>query len=72
MGSGAALDVLLRLVDGGSSFMGKRKLAAKSPEMLAALAALRGYRGDKRAAELLSAAESTRDDELRAAATGRA
>ena len=72
VGSGAALDVLLRLVDGGSSFMGKRKLAAKSPEMLAALGALRGYRGDRRAAELLAAADASRDDELRAAAAGRA
>jgi hypothetical protein len=70
LGSSAALDVLLRLVDGGSSLLGRRKLAPKSSEMLAALASLRGYRGDKRAAELLAAAESSRDDELRATARG--
>ena len=69
IGNAAALDVLLRVVDAGSSLMGKRKLAPKSPEVLAALTALRAYRGDRRAAELLSAAEASRDDELRLAAT---
>lgn len=69
IGNAAALDILLRVVDAGSSLMGKRKLAPKSPEVLAALGALRAYRGDRRAAELLAAAESSRDDELRLAAT---
>jgi len=71
LGSGAALDTLLRLVDGGTGLMGKRKLAAKSPEMLAALAALRGYRGDRRAADLLAVADGSRDDDIRAAAAGK-
>ncbi|HEX9108701.1 MAG TPA: hypothetical protein VF832_15760, partial [Longimicrobiales bacterium] len=69
VGNAAALDVLLRVVDAGSSLMGKRKLAAKSPEVLAAISTLRAYRGDRRAAELLAAAEASRDDELRLAAT---
>ncbi len=72
VGSGAALEVLLRIVGGGSGLMGKRKLAQKSPEMLAALAALRSYRGDRRAAELLAVADASRDDDIRAAAAGKA
>ncbi len=71
IGSGAALEALLRLVDGGTGLLGRKKLAAKSPEMLAALSALRAYRGDKRAADLLAAAEASRDDDMRAAAAGK-
>lgn len=72
-GTGAALDALLKFVDGGSGLMGKKKLAPKSPEMLAALAAMRSYRGgDKRAAALLAVAEASGDEEIRAAAAGKA
>ncbi len=72
VGTGAALELLLRIAGGPAGFMGKRKLAAKTPEMLAALAGLRSYRGDKRGAELLALAGESRDDDIRAAAAGKA
>src|SRR6059036_863277 len=65
----AALETLLQITAGGRTLFGREKLAAKSPELLVALAALAtGWRHDPRArARLLIAASSTDGEILNAA-----
>jgi hypothetical protein len=66
----AARDALLHLVDGGRTFLGRRRLAPKSPEVVAALAALfAGWRRDPQARALLALAQKSKDPELRLAAS---
>ena len=68
-----ALRTLVRLADGGRTLLGKRRLAATSPELLAALSALAaGWREYPDAAPLLTAAmKSTDHDVLRAVLAGK-
>ena len=62
-------ELLLRHVLAGKNWLGRPKLALKSPEMLAALAGLASHwRGDARVAAVLAAAASQPDTEIRAAA----
>jgi hypothetical protein len=64
----AALDALLRVVDGGRSLLGRSSLAAKSPEVLAALGGLaRTWPADPRARDFLRLAGRTGDPEMLAA-----
>jgi hypothetical protein len=66
--SGLALEALLKLVDGGKNFWNKPRLAAVTPEMLAALSALNaGWPRERRAAVFLDLARSAKEDEVRAA-----
>jgi hypothetical protein len=68
--STAALSALLQLVDGGTTWLGRPKLAPRSLELLAALMALAaGWRNDVRAAAMLTLAASSNDPEVRAAAS---
>ena len=68
--STAALNALLQLVDGGTNWMGRRKLAPRSLELLAALLALAaGWRNDVKAAALLALAQASSDPEIRNAAS---
>lgn len=65
-----ALDALLKLAVAGRTWLGKPKLAAKSPEMLAALNALASsWPADARVAPLLVRAQKNADTEIRNAAT---
>jgi hypothetical protein len=65
----AARDALLRLCEGGRSLLGRAKLPPKSPELLAALAALAaGWSRDGRVAAVLARAARSLDAEIRAAA----
>jgi hypothetical protein len=67
-GSVLALEALLHYAQNGKTLMGKPKIAPKSPEMLAALAAIaRGWSSERRAAELLNQARRSRDSEIVAA-----
>ncbi|MCI0435355.1 MAG: hypothetical protein L0271_17190 [Gemmatimonadetes bacterium] len=67
-GSALARDALMKFVISGKTFLGKPKLAPRSPEMLAALSALaRTWRADKVAAGLLAQAKKSRDPEIAAA-----
>ena len=60
---------LLQLVDGGRTFLGRRKLAARTPMFLAALRALAdGWSTHPRAAALLAKASKSSDAEIRQAA----
>lgn len=64
-GSPAALDALLAFAGGGSSLFGKPRLAAKTPEMLAALGGLaRSWAKEKRAAVLLDLAGKSKDEQI--------
>jgi hypothetical protein len=64
----AALDTLLRLTAGSRTLFGREKLPAKSPELLAALAALAaGWGADSRARAALARAAASTDPEIRAA-----
>ena len=64
-----ALDTLLRVVDGGRSVLGKPKLAARTPLVVAALRALAvGWQSDSRARDMLSLALASSDADLRQAA----
>jgi hypothetical protein len=66
-----ALGVLLKLTDGGRSFWGRRKLAPRSPVLLASLKALAQHRAaDPLAVSILAAAARSSDPELRQAAQG--
>lgn len=66
----AALNALLLLVDGGTNWLGRPKLAARSLELLAALMALAaGWRNDVRAAALLALAAASNDPDVRNAAS---
>lgn len=69
LGNGIALHALLQLVDGGTTWLGRPKLANRSIEMLAALMALAsGWRHDDRAGALLALAAASSDPEIRTAA----
>ncbi len=64
-----ALTALLQLVDGGTTWLGRPKLANRSIELLAALIALAsGWRTDTRAAVVLALAAASSDPEIRSAA----
>jgi hypothetical protein len=63
-----SFDVLLSLVDGGRTLMGRRKLLPRSREMVAALTALAsGWGAEPRAMELLARAAVSDDPVVRAA-----
>jgi len=63
-----ALDELVRLVDGGRTLLGRRRLLPRSRELVAALAALAtGWRDEPRALELLALAAVSNDADVRAA-----
>ncbi len=65
----AALETLLQLTAGGRTLFRREKLAAKSPELLVALAALAtGWRRDPRARARLLIAAASSDEEIRRAA----
>ena len=65
----AALETLLQMTAGGRTLFGREKLAAKSPELLVALAALAtGWHDDPRARARLGIAASSADDQIRHAA----
>ena len=69
-GSPAALGTLLQLVDGGTNWLGRPRLAARSLELLAALMALAtGWSNDRRARMLLALAAVSTDPDVRNAAT---
>jgi len=62
----AALDALVAITDGGKSMFGRKKLAAKSVVMLAAMRALAaGWRAHPLAEPLLAAASMSPDDDIR-------
>jgi len=57
------------LVDGGTNWLGRPRLAARSLELLAALMALAaGWRNDAQAAALLALAAASNDPDVRSAA----
>src|SRR5216110_4135095 len=63
------LNALLALVDGGTNWLGRPRLAARSLELLAALMALTaGWRNDAQAAALLALAAASNDPDVRSAA----
>jgi hypothetical protein len=65
-----ALEPLLRFVSAGTTLVGKPKLAAKSLEMLIALAGLaRNFAGDRRVAPLLALARESKDRDIAGAAS---
>jgi hypothetical protein len=65
----AALTALLEIVDGGTTWLGRPRLAARSLELLAALMALgAGWRNDGKAAALLALAAASNDPDIRNAA----
>jgi len=67
-GSAEALEILLRLTDGGRTLFGRRKLAPKTPELLVALAALAtGWGREPRVMAVLARAAISRDPNIRAA-----
>ena len=66
----AGLSALLQLVDGGTNWLGRPKVAPRSLELIAALLALAaGWRNDGRAAALLALAQASNDPEIRSAAS---
>jgi len=68
----AALTALLEIVDGGKSWRGRPRLAARSLEVLAALMALAaGWRNDGRASGLLALAAASNDPDIRNAAVAK-
>ena len=70
VGSPAGLGALVRLVDGGTNWLGRRRLAARSLELLAALMALAtGWADDRQARALLALAAVSTDPDVRNAAT---
>src|SRR5882672_9148384 len=70
-GNTTALEALLQIVDGGTSWLGRARLAARSLEVLAALMALStGWRNDKDAGKLLTLAAASEDPDVRNAAIG--
>jgi hypothetical protein len=69
-GNRSAIGALMQLVDGGTNWLGRPRLAARSLEMLAALMALgAGWHNDGKAAALLSLAAASGDPDVRNAAT---
>src|SRR6266487_1289559 len=70
-GNSTALATLLQIVDGGTSWLGRARLAARSLEVLAALMALSiGWRNDKDAGKMLALAAASEDPDVRNAAIG--
>jgi hypothetical protein len=68
-GSVLAVEPLLHYVQNGLNFLGKPRLAARTPEMMAALRALaKRWPGERRVQPLLEAARASRDPEVAAAA----
>ncbi|PYO94624.1 MAG: hypothetical protein DMD62_05120 [Gemmatimonadetes bacterium] len=66
----AALSALLQIADGGTNWLGRPRLAARSLELLAALLALAaGWRSDVKASALLALATASGDPEIRTAAS---
>jgi hypothetical protein len=66
----AGLAALLAIADGGTTWLGRPKLAARSLELLAALMALAaGWRNDGKAAALLALAAASNDPDIRNAAS---
>jgi hypothetical protein len=64
-----ALESLLRYVSGGTTLLGKPKLAAKTPEMMIALSGLaRTWPNERRAAPLIALARESKDRDIVAAA----
>jgi len=67
-----ALEVLLRLCDGGRTLLGRPKLPPVTLELVAAVGALvTGWPGDARAIAFVQRAAGAGDPELRAAAVPR-
>jgi hypothetical protein len=65
-----ALGALLQLVDGGTNWLGRPRLAGRSLELVAALMALAaGWRNDGKVAALLALAAASPDPDVRNAAT---
>ena len=65
-----ALSALIQLVDGRTNWLGRRKLAPRSLELLAALMALAtGWTHDRRARALLALGAASTDPDVRKAAT---
>jgi hypothetical protein len=63
-----AFEELVKLVDGGRTLLGKRKLLPRSRELVAAVTALAsGWRTEPRALELLALAAVSNDADVRAA-----
>jgi hypothetical protein len=68
-GSVLALEALLHFAQNGRTLLGKPRLAAKSPEMLASVAALaRAWPTERRAVVLLEQAKKSRDADVAGAA----
>jgi hypothetical protein len=68
-GNTLALEALLHFATSGRTLLGRPRLAAKSPEMLAAVTALaRTWRADRRAGGILEQALRSRDAQVVAAA----
>lgn len=66
-----ALQALLGTAVSGRTILGRLRLAPKSPELVAAITALRrGWRGDAKAAAVIRRAASSSDGDIRAAAGG--
>ena len=64
----AALNALLQLVNGGTNWLGRARLPARSLELLAALMALAAsWRNDARAAAVLALAAASKDPDVRSA-----
>jgi len=69
-GNTDALDALLHLVDGGTNWLRRPKLAVRSLELLAALMALSsGWPNDRKVAAVLALAAASPDPDVRNAAT---
>jgi hypothetical protein len=67
-----ALRTLLRLADGGQTLLRRRRLAPRSPELVAAVEALaNGWWDDLEAVRVVALARASADPEVRAAAGGR-
>ena len=69
--STVTLDAFLKFASSGTSLLGKPKLAAKSPEMLAALGGLaRRWPTEKRAARIIEMAKASKDPDIINAVAG--
>jgi len=69
--SNLALEVLLEVCSGGKSLLGRVRLNAPTPEVLAAVGVLAGvWQGDRRAEEYLRVARKAKDERVRRAASG--
>ena len=67
--SSVARDALLRVTSGGTSILGRTRLAPRSAEMLAGLSGLASmWADDPKAAEVLKRARASSDSSTRAAA----